>query len=329
MADGGADALAEAADLIPGLTVETYRQTTLDLDRATDRADLVIAHEWNSPALIAELGQRRANGARYTLLFHDTHHRAVTAADEMSRYDLDGYDGVLAFGEVLREIYERRGWGRASFVWHEAADTALFRPAAGISTDHDLIWIGNWGDGERSRELDAFLFRPATTLRLRTQIYGVRYPQNALERLAASGISHGGWLPNHRVPAALAHARFTVHVPRAPYTQALPGIPTIRMFEALACGTPLVSAPWHDSESLFPAGSYLAVRNEDEMKTAMTGVMNDACLRAELAAIGLAAIRNRHTCAHRVRELLAIVAALRHRRAIEHRPTALAGAPLQ
>ena len=46
----------------------------------------------------------------------------------------------------------------------------------------------------------------------------------------------------------------TVHVPRRPYVEALPGIPTIRVFEALACGIPLVSAPWADSEGLFPPG---------------------------------------------------------------------------
>ena len=43
----------------------------------------------------------------------------------------------------------------------------------------------------------------------------------------------------------------TVHVPRRPYVDALPGIPTIRVFEALACGIPLVSAPWRDEEGLF------------------------------------------------------------------------------
>jgi spore maturation protein CgeB len=318
LADGGADALAEAARLVPGLAIETYRSDALDVDCATDRADLVIAHEWNTPALIAELGHRRACGARYTLLFHDTHHRAVTAEDEMSRYNLDGYDGVLAFGEVLRDLYERRGWGRTAFTWHEAADTALFRPVASDRTERDLIWIGNWGDDERSRELDEYLVRPVAALRLRTRIHGVRYPKHALERLAANGIEYAGWLPNHRAPQAFARARFTVHVPRRPYVEALPGIPTIRVFEALACGIPLISAPWSDNEGLFPAGSYLAVRSGDEMQQAMARLMRDPDLCADLSATGLGAIRNRHTCAHRVRELLAIVAALQAR----HRTTA-------
>jgi spore maturation protein CgeB len=150
-------------------------------------------------------------------------------------------------------------------------------------------------------------------LHLRTRIHGVRYPQATLARLQADGIEHAGWLPNHRAPAAFARARFTVHVPRRPYTEALPGIPTIRVFEALACGIPLISAPWSDCEGLFPTGSYLSVRNECEMKDAMARLMCDPDICDELSAKGLTAIRNQHTCAHRVRKLLAIVAGLRNR----------------
>ena len=40
--------------------------------------DLVLMHEWNDHALVARVGQHRRAGGRYRLLFHDTHHRAVT-----------------------------------------------------------------------------------------------------------------------------------------------------------------------------------------------------------------------------------------------------------
>jgi spore maturation protein CgeB len=326
LADGGESALAEAAALVPGVNLESYQLDALDLDRASHRADVVIAHEWNPPALIAALGSKRAQGGRFTLLFHDTHHRAVTAEDEMSRYELDGYDGVLAFGEVLREIYERRGWGRAAFTWHEAADTALFRPLHPEKKDVDLIWIGNWGDEERSRELDEFLIKPSARLELRARVHGVRYPQHALAHLRAAGIDYSGWLANHRAPDAFARARFTVHVPRRPYTEALPGIPTIRVFEALACGIPLISAPWSDCEGLFPQDCYLTVGNGEEMALAMTRVLHDRDLAPELIRNGLAAIAESHTCAHRVRELTAILAALKVRRIHERRPPLALGA---
>jgi spore maturation protein CgeB len=313
LADGGAQALEEAAALVPGVTLETYQLDTLDLDKATHRSDVVIAHEWNPPALIAALGQKRANGGRFTLLFHDTHHRAVTAEDEMGRYELGGYDGVLVFGKVLREIYERRGWGRAVFTWHEAADTALFRPEPSPKKDVDLIWVGNWGDEERSRELDEFLIQSTAKLQLRTRVHGVRYPQTARAHLGAAGIDFAGWIANHRAPQAFAKAKFTVHVPRRPYTQALPGIPTIRVFEALACGIPLISALWDDSEGLFPDDCYLKVRDGGEMTLAMTRVLHERDLAPALARAGMNAIAARHTCAHRARELMAILAALKVR----------------
>jgi spore maturation protein CgeB len=326
LADGGASALEEAADLVPGVTIETYQLESLDLDAATHRADVVIAHEWNPPALIAGLGAKRANGGRFTLLFHDTHHRAVTAEDEMSRYELDGYDGVLVFGEVLREIYERRGWGRAVFTWHEAADTALFRPQPARKKHVDLIWIGNWGDDERGRELNEFLIQPAAQLQLRARVHGVRYTQQARAHLDAAGIDFAGWIANHRAPEAFANAKFTVHVPRRPYTQALPGIPTIRVFEALACGIPLISAPWDDSEGLFPDDCYLKVRDGSEMSLAMTRLLHDRDLAPALARAGTNAINARHTCAHRARELMAILTALRVHRTRVRRPLMQLGA---
>jgi spore maturation protein CgeB len=314
LAEGGSEVFAEVAGLIPGLSVHTYRGDTLDLEQATHGADLVIVHEWNSPALIASVGRQRIAGAPYALLFHDTHHRAVTDPAGLGRLDIEGYDAVIAFGEALREIYLKRGWARRAFTWHEAADTALFHPIPSFGKDVDLVWIGNWGDGERSRELETFLINPATRLRLRTRIHGVRYPTHARDLLAARGIEYAGWLPNHRVPQAFSRARVTAHVPRRPYATALPGIPTIRVFEALACGIPLVSSPWSDEEELFPADSYLIADDEDAMTRAISTVLSDYDLAWRLVESGLNAIRSHHTCAHRVLKLLSIVESLRGKR---------------
>jgi spore maturation protein CgeB len=103
-----------------------------------------------------------------------------------------------------------------------------------------------------------------------------------------------------------------VHVPRRFYTKVLPGIPTIRIFEALACGIPLVSAPWDDCEQLFHLGSdFLLVCDRAEMRRALKDLSNDAELRATLARNGLRTIAERHTCTHRVDELLDIVEEMR------------------
>jgi spore maturation protein CgeB len=310
VANHGEEALARFPKRFPGLVSTSYTADGFDLEAAVDGADVVIVHEWSEPWLVAALGNHRRRGGRYLLLFHDTHHRAATAPDELGRFDLSGYDGVLAFGEAIREIYLRRGWAGQAWTWHEAADTALFRPHPEIERDGDLIWIGNWGDGERTAELERFLLAPVRMLGLRARVHGVRYPDEALAALRRSGIDYGDWLANDLVPEAFARYRLTVHVPRGPYARMLPGIPTIRMFEALACGIPLVSAPWEDSEALFrPGRDFLYARNGAAMTDALRDLLADPDAAAELAASGLETIRARHTCAHRVEELLAICAA--------------------
>ena len=126
--------------------------------------------------------------------------------------------------------------------------------------------------------------------------------------LESTRLNYAGWIANADVPQAFADHRMTVHVPRRPYVDALPGIPTIRVFEALACGIPLVSAPWRDEENLFRIGSdFLMARNSNEMARHLNAIRNDADLARGLAESGLQRIRDRHTCAHRVDELFAIL----------------------
>ena len=296
----------------PGLKVNRYELESLKLDSALKDADLVLVHEWNDSGLIARIGEHRKRGGAYRLFFHDTHHRMVTDPAAMARYELKHYDGVLAYGQVLQELYERSGRVRAAWTWHEAADVRVFKPQPGERREGDLVWIGNWGDEERTAELHEFLIRPSRDLGLRTRVHGVRYPQAATEALAAAGIEYGGWLPNFDVPRVFGRYAVTVHVPRGPYVRALRGIPTIRPFEALACGIPLVCSPWDDVEGLFtPGRDFLVARNGSEMQQHLKAIIQDESLRGELSKHGLETIRARHTCKHRVDQLLAIEAGLR------------------
>ncbi|MDA9463260.1 CgeB family protein [Bradyrhizobium sp. CCBAU 53415] len=308
--EAGSQALQDVGQLFPGISIRRY-DASLDFDEALDGADLVVVHEWNSPDVIEKIGHKRAHGAPFTLLFHDTHHRAVTAPDELAQFDLDAFDGVLAFGEVLRQIYAKLGWGDRAYTWHEGADVAMYRPLPNVEHTDDLVWIGNWGDGERSAELGEFLVDPVAELKLCASVYGVRYSGTALQTIRAAGIRHGGWLPAHWAPVAFAGARATIHVPRGPYVRSLPGIPTIRVFEALACGVPLVSAPWSDAEGLFPGGAYLKAANGTEMKRALRTVLDDQALSSAMIETGLRAIRERHTCRHRAQQLVDIAADIR------------------
>jgi spore maturation protein CgeB len=111
--------------------------------------------------------------------------------------------------------------------------------------------------------------------------------------------------------AKLQSARVTLHIPRRPYVQDLPGIPTIRPFEALACGIPLICSPWDDAEKLFTRGrDYLVAKNGKDMKQLLGRVLHESSFAEELASNGVATIKQKHTCAHRVDELLGVFAQL-------------------
>jgi spore maturation protein CgeB len=307
----GLEAIRDFETTFPDLRSRQYELASEPVDELLDGVDLAIVHEWNDPALVAAVGQYRRSNPRLRILFHDTHHRACTATEELARFDLSSYDGVLAYGASLKRGYERLGWGKQVFVWHEAADTRVFYPRVCEGEQRDLVWIGNWGDEERTEELREFLLGPVRDLGLSAQVHGVRYPEYALRELDKAGIVYGGWVPNYAVPDVFAQFKATVHVPRRPYVEQLPGIPTIRPFEALACGIPLVSAPWRDEESLFRVGTdFLMVENGDQMRQKLRDVLEDDALARTLAEHGLETIRSRHTCAHRVTELLEIVQGL-------------------
>jgi spore maturation protein CgeB len=310
IAEQGEAALERFAASFPELSPIAYEPAALDLDRALDGVDVAVVHEWNAPELVAALGQKRLRGGRFKLLFHDTHHRSVSDPNAISGYDLEGYDGVLAFGEAIRERYLARGWARRVWTWHEAADTRLFRPMVSQERWGEVVWIGNWGDDERTRELQEFFLDPVKALRLRAQVRGVRFPPEALASLSLAGARYGGWVANAAVPDLFARFPLTVHIPRRPYREALRGIPTIRVFEALACGIPLISAPWDDVERLFRAEDYLLAADGLAMQRMMRDLLCDRHLAARLAKNGLETIRTRHTCRHRAEELLAICAEL-------------------
>jgi len=303
------EAIDQFRRVYPELNIHFYNADASFAEFAVERlrhADVVIIHEWNEPAVVNSiLALKSALGFR--TLLHDTHHRAYTNARDILRFRLDLFDGVLAFGEALQRIYlDGFGMSRA-WTFHEAADVDAFRPLP-LQKRNDLLWIGNWGDEERTRELEEFLIAPARQLRGRKMVvHGVRYPESGLQKLAQAGIEFRGYIPNLLAPRAYAESRLALHVPRRQYTNGLSGIPTIRVFEALACGVPLLCSPWQDTEGLFrPGEDYLCARDGKAMAAEIERLLKDDAARRQLAENGLQSVRERHTCAHRAQRLLEI-----------------------
>jgi spore maturation protein CgeB len=309
----GEQSLRQFAEIYPDLHVNTYGAQDLTDPAATQRwrdalrgTDIVILHEWNPPRLAHILLELRDElGCR--LLFHDTHHRASSSPEQICLFGTDKFDGVLAFGEALRAIYRDRFNIQRVWTLHEAADATVFRPLSDIEKKRDVVWIGNWGDDERSTEICQFLLRPAGELRHhRFAIYGVRYPKDALRALQNAGVQYGAYLPNLDGPSTYAASRLTMHIPRQQYVGAMAGIPTIRVFEALACGIPLISAPWPDTEQLFRKDDFLFVRNSNEAMSAMERLLSDEDAAAQQAKQGLETVLARHTCMHRAQQVTEI-----------------------
>ncbi len=316
----GAASLTQFAEVYPDLPIRTYPANTFDRDTwlpLLAGQQVVILHEWNPPALASLLLDLRAE-LGYKLLFHDTHHRASSSPESFRTLRLHEFDGVLAFGEVLREIYRTRFGMDRVWTLHEAADTSVFHPISLPRTGEDrsgpeVVWIGNWGDNERSAEIRDFFLAPAAALPEHTfQIFGVRYPEDGLAALAAAGVKYGGYLPNLDAPATYARARLTVHIPRQQYSTVMRGIPTIRVFEALACGIPLLSAPWEDTEQLFRPGDLRLAHTTAEMTAAMRELLEDPAAAQAFADRGRHTVFARHTCDHRAAELTAICNSLLH-----------------
>jgi spore maturation protein CgeB len=303
-------AINEFRATYPDLDIRFYRNDhTLDrlIEEELKGADVVVIHEWTEPAVANKiLAQKRKHG--YKVLFHDTHHRAYTRANEILRFHLHLVDGVLAFGETIRRIYSDGFGVPRTWTFHEAADVEVFTPQS-VRPAVDLLWIGNWGDEERTRELHQFLLSPSLAMKgkWRVVVHGVRYPAEALEKLREAGIEYRGYLPNLWAPRAYGEARLSLHVPRRQYANGLSGIPTIRVFEALSCGATLVCSPWEDTEHLFRSGEdYVCVTDENDILAEVDWLLRDDRARMQIAANGLETVRRRHTCSHRAQQFTAI-----------------------
>jgi spore maturation protein CgeB len=303
--DSGRQAVEDFERQFPNLKANFYAPEE-DFQPIVRDADLVIVHEWNEPSLVKEMGKLKLLND-FVLLFHDTHHRGVSAKEEMKKYDLRHYDGVLAFGKTLQEVYQEEGWHKNTWVWHEAADLSTYTPKENIEKIGDLVWIGNWGDEERTKELHEYIIEPVKALKLKAKFYGVRYPKHALKSLEEAGIEYGGYLPTAKVAETFAQYKATVHVPRKFYRERLWGIPTIRPFEALACKIPLLSAPWQDSEGLFTINKdFLMAESGEEMTHMLHEVLTEKERTRQMTAHGYETILARHTCDHRAEELMNI-----------------------
>ena len=208
VADQGAAALdALARGLSRTCASERYDRPTLDLDAALDGADLVLVHEWNEPELVAAHRPAPRGAAAASRCCSTTRTTARSPTRRRSR--------ALRPRRLRRRAGLRRGAARASTSRAAGRGAsgpgtrrptrALFRPLPRDERRGDLVWVGNWGDDERTRRARRLPARAGrATSACAPRVHGVRYPEDALAR-ARRGRHRTtrGWLPNYRVPRGL------------------------------------------------------------------------------------------------------------------------------
>lgn len=217
------------------------------------------------------------------------------------------YDLVLSYtgGRALADLRELLGAARVAPLYG-SVDIRAYRPVPPVDGYRaDLSYIGTYAADRQSR-VEAFLIRPARLRpRRRFVIAGSQYPQDFPWTKNLYYVRH---LPAAHHPAFHGSARLELNVTREPMA-AMGYCPSGRIFEAAACGVPLITDVWDGLDAFYEPGSEILVaRTTDDVLDAIDS--DDT----ELKRIGAAA-RERtlaeHTAERRAAEFESLVSGLR------------------
>lgn len=211
--------------------------------------------------------------------------------------NIRAFDLYLSFtgGPTLRLLENRYGAAAARALYC-SVDPAAYRPT-GAPRRWDLGYLGTYS-ADRQPGLERLLIEPARRLPARRFVVaGPQYPQSIDWPDNVERIDH---LPPAEHAAFYSSLGWTLNLTRADMVRA--GFsPSVRLFEAGACATPIVSDSWPGLDTLFHDGGEIVVaETADEVVAAMEG---DEARRKQIGAAGRARVLAAHTAAHRAREL--------------------------
>jgi spore maturation protein CgeB len=208
------------------------------------------------------------------------------------------YDLYLSFsgGPTLRRLEREFGAAMVRALYC-SVDADRYRPAARPAPHWDLGYLGTYSD-DRQPHVDTLILEPARRLPAqRFVVAGPQYPASLAWPANVERIEH---LPPADHPDFYTAQRFTLNVTRADMVRA-GWSPSVRLFEAAACGVPIVSDWWEGLDGFFePGREILIARSSDDVERALRDVPG-----AEREAIGARArarILAAHTSAHRASE---------------------------
>lgn len=210
-----------------------------------------------------------------------------------------GFDLYLSFsgGPILRHIERRFGAKRAKALYC-AVDAELYRPDRHSKIRWDLGYIGTYS-ADRQPVLERLLVEPARRLpQYRFVVAGPQYPP---EIRWPDNVTHIEHLPPAEHRSFYNGLRFALNATRADMIAA-GWSPSVRLFEAAACGTPIISDRWEGLSAFLPEDSAILVaQSSDDMVAALTQVTDAE--RKKIVQQARRRVLQAHTGAARAREL--------------------------
>lgn len=273
------------------------------------RADLVIVGSYvpDGREVIDWLSRDLRGRRRGVLAFYDIDTPATLADLEaercayLTRAQVPVFDMYLSFtgGPTLQRLERELGARRARPLYC-SFDADLYRPEppAGGSAQWDLGYMGTYSD-DRQPVLEALLLSPARERPdRRFVVAGPLYPDDVAWPANVERIVH---LPPGEHRAFYCDQRFTLNVTRAAMVRAGYS-PSVRLFEAAACGVPIISDWWAGLETLFePEREILIARTSREVLAYLERYDEEAA--QELGCRARARVLAQHTAEHRAAEL--------------------------
>ena len=294
-----------------GRTVLYPDLKTLQRDHAdaVGEADLVIVGSYVPDGVaVGDWVQSQASGlpAFYDIDTPVTLARLERGDTEyLAPRQIAGYGLYLSFtgGPTLTRL-ERDYGSPAARVLYCSFDPELYYPDASEPT-WDFGYMGTYSD-DRQPTVDALLLAPARAWpQGRFAVAGPQYPQAIVWPANVQYMPH---LPPAEHRAVYNRQRFTLNVTRADMIAA-GWSPSVRLFEAAACGTPIISDRWVGIESLFVPGEEIFLADSgDEVLRLLRDLPEDE--RRRVGERARQRVLAEHTAAHRAAELEAHVQAL-------------------
>lgn len=289
----------------PGCLVGLYgslRELQARYEEEVRGADLVIVGSY-VPEGVA-LGEWVTRVAEGVTAFYDIDTPVTLSylerggADYLSPELIPRYRLYLSFtgGPILEELERRYGAGLARPLYC-AADPGVYFQEPGEAS-WDLGYMGTYSD-DRQPALESLMLDAAREWPgARFVVAGPQYPETIdwpanVERIThLSPAGHRGFYNGQRFTLNLTRARMVA----AGYS------PSVRLFEAAACGTPIITDPWEGLDNFFEPGSEILVARS---ASDVLGYLRELS-EEERRAIGERA-RERvlagHTASHRAAEL--------------------------